>query len=315
MRMREKNPRFVSLLAAAAIAILAAATASAQTTVVPCPNCWDGLSDGSKIWTHNPAANIGVGTTNPDTKLTLVGAETFRYNPNPGARLLDFDFNHFWNAVQSRNGAAMRIDLRWDLGQPAFTWMIRQQNEAIPGGTETVKMVLDANGNLGIGTVSPSNKLEVVGNAFVSGTLSGGNIQAKYQDVAEWVPSEEQIPAATVVVLDLERPNHVQMSSTAYDSAVAGVISARPGIVLGEASDEKVKVATTGRVRVKVDATAAPIKIGDLLVTSDKPGVAMKSQPVDVAGIKMHRPGTVIGKALEPMPNGEGEILVLLSLQ
>jgi hypothetical protein len=31
---------------------------------------------------------------------------------------------------------------------------------------------------------------------------TGGNIVAKYQDVAEWVPSSEQIPTGTVVVLD-----------------------------------------------------------------------------------------------------------------
>jgi hypothetical protein len=74
-------------------------------------------------------------------------------------------------------------------------------------------------------------------------------------------------------------------------------------------------VATTGRVRVKVDATRGPIRVGDLLVTSDKEGVAMKSEPVDLGGIKMHRPGTIIGKALEPLDNGVGEILVLLSLQ
>jgi len=29
----------------------------------------------------------------------------------------------------------------------------------------------------------------------------------------------------------------------------------------------------------------------------------------------MHRPGTLIGKALEPLEKGQGEILVLLSLQ
>jgi hypothetical protein len=29
----------------------------------------------------------------------------------------------------------------------------------------------------------------------------------------------------------------------------------------------------------------------------------------------MHAPGTIIGKALEPLAGGKGEILVLLSLQ
>jgi hypothetical protein len=46
------------------------------------------------------------------------------------------------------------------------------------------------------------------------------------------------------------------------------VISAQPGITLGEKSDGKVLVATTGRVKVKVDASKRPIHIGDLLVTS-----------------------------------------------
>jgi hypothetical protein len=101
----------------------------------------------------------------------------------------------------------------------------------------------------------------------------------------------------------------------AYDTAVAGVVSAQPGLILGVGSDSKAQIATTGRVKVHVDATAGPIGIGDLLVTSNKQGTAMKSQPVDLGGVQIHRPGTVIGKALEPLPNGEGDILVLLSLQ
>jgi hypothetical protein len=41
----------------------------------------------------------------------------------------------------------------------------------------------------------------------------------------------------------------------------------------------------------------------------------MKSQPLEIAGEQIHRPGTLIGKALEPLAKGTGEILVLLSLQ
>jgi hypothetical protein len=96
---------------------------------------------------------------------------------------------------------------------------------------------------------------------------------------------------------------------------VAGVVSAQPGVTLGERAENKVLVATTGRVKVKVDATAGPINVGDLLVTSDRVGVAMKSQPINVGGVQIHRPGSLIGRALEPLQSGTGEILVLLSLQ
>jgi len=178
-------------------------------------------------------------------------------------------------------------------------------------GTNNVNRInIGSDGNVGIGAVSTGAKLHV--NGDISAT---GNIAAKYQDVAEWVPSREDLSAGTVVVLDASIGNAVMASSSAYDTTVAGVVSAQPGIILGEAGSAREQIATTGRVKVKVDATAAPIRVGDLLVTSSRPGYAMKSIPVDVSGIAMHRPGTILGKALEALPSGEGEILVLLSLQ
>lgn len=126
---------------------------------------------------------------------------------------------------------------------------------------------------------------------------------------------ERALAAGTVVTLDPTKSNHVEASSKAYDSRVAGVVSAQPGIALGEGGHGKVLVATTGRVRIKVDASHGPIEVGDLLVSSNVRGVAMKSRPIDVGGVEIHRPGTLIGKALEPLAKGQGEILVLLSLQ
>lgn len=176
--------------------------------------------------------------------------------------------------------------------------------------SSAIQMIVRGNGNVGIGTVNPSNKLHVAGSITVD-----GNINAKYQDVAEWVESSQELSPGTVVVLDSSRSNQVVAATQAYDSRVAGVISLQPGITLGERGEGRVLVATTGRVKLKVDATNGPIQIGDLLVTSDREGYAMKSLPIDVGGVRIHRPGTIIGKALESLPSGRGEIPVLLSLQ
>jgi hypothetical protein len=69
--------------------------------------------------------------------------------------------------------------------------------------------------------------------------VTGGSFQATYQDMAEWVPSEQKLSAGTVVVLDTERANHVLASTTSYDTKVAGVVSERPGILLGEGGEGK----------------------------------------------------------------------------
>ncbi len=178
-----------------------------------------------------------------------------------------------------------------------------------------VKVVMDSAGRVGIGTATPTMPLDVNGNANVSGSITvGGNINAKYQDVAEWVPTLDALEPGTVVVLDRRAPNSVTASTSAYDTGVAGVVSEHPGITLGEPAANKAVIATSGRVRVRVEATR-PIAIGDLLVTGEAPGVAMKSEPITMNGRSFHQPGTIIGKALQPLAKGRAEILVLLTLQ
>ena len=173
-------------------------------------------------------------------------------------------------------------------------------------------------GNMTVGTlpaVAGTYALEVNGHANFNGTVTGTNIKAHYQDVAEWVPATADLAPGTVVILNRKKNNEVMASATSYDTTVAGVVSAQPGLSLGIEGEGKEQIATTGRVRVRVDARIHAVQVGDLLVTSDMPGTAMRSEPMDINGRQFHQPGTIIGKALEPLEGGVGEILVLLSMQ
>ncbi|HEY0098514.1 MAG TPA: hypothetical protein VGB76_06125 [Pyrinomonadaceae bacterium] len=264
---------------------------------------------GASQWTtaganvHYGAGNVGIGNASPGSKL-FVGSGTPSVTTLPGINVA-LGGNTY---VATSNGVVNTF-----IGSDISPYGIVGTLSNHPLGlraNNVLAVTVQPSGNVGIGTAAPETKLHVMGDLKVS-----GNISAKYQDVAEWVPSLETLSAGMVVILDPEHVNHVQSSNTSYDTSVAGVVSAQPGLSLGEPGEGKALIATTGRVRVKVDASRAPIRIGDLLVTSDLPGVAMKSEAVAVGGRKMHSPGTIIGKALEPLAKGTGEILVLLSLQ
>ena len=211
-------------------------------------------------------------------------------------------------------------------GTPAQTGIVFDRT----GSTTGFLAAFSSSGSLRIAPIATMNEagitaakdgstgltLDAAGNLNVSGDITGARvINAVYQDLAEWVPSAENLDAGTVVVLDRSDSNRVAASSSSYDTAVAGVVSAQPGILLGQPGASKEQVATTGRVRVKVDAGRSGIAVGDLLVTSDRRGYAMRSEAIEIAGRRIHQPGTIIGKALEPLAGGTGEILVLLSLQ
>jgi hypothetical protein len=278
------------------------------------------------ILVANSAGNIGIGTDVLPAKVSVATAaanDGLMLSGNSGwatlaANLGDGSFNGI-----SRSGDRGVVYGGASVGSTGGGFVIA------PWAGATSGIRLDPSGNVGIGTATPGAgyKLDVNGDTHVTGaisttgsinaggTITGATVNATYQDVAEWVPSVQKLEAGTVVVLDPEKTNHVLASTESYDTKVAGVVSARPGIALGEGGEGKALVATTGRVKVKVDATRAPIHVGDLLVTSDVEGVAMKSVPVEIGGRKLHAPGTIIGKALEPLASGTGEILVLLSLQ
>jgi len=135
-------------------------------------------------------------------------------------------------------------------------------------------------------------------------------------DLAEpFLMKEEEIEKGSVVVIDDEHPGRLTLSKRAYDRRVAGIVSGANGVNTGISLRQEgliegsANVALSGRVYVRADATRGAIQPGDLLTTSDTPGCAMKVTDY------VRSQGTVLGKAMSPLKDGQGMVLVLVTLQ
>ena len=162
------------------------------------------------------------------------------------------------------------------------------------------------------GPVQFGNDVNINGNLTISS--SGDVILADCAEEFEVSGiSLSDVGPGSVMVLD--ETGAICPCSQAYDSRTVGVVSGagqfRPAITLDRATSgiNRAPISLLGKVCCKVDATFAPIKVGDLLTTSLTKGHAMKaSDPVMAVG-------AVIGKALEPLNEGRALIQILVTLQ
>lgn len=154
------------------------------------------------------------------------------------------------------------------------------------------------------------------GNVVVTGSMDvSGDIRLVGADLAEQFTVAGDAPPAPGSVMVLAGADTVRVGDTPYDRRVAGVVSGagayRPALVLDGRADAagRCALALSGKVCVLVDADYGPVEVGDLLTSSATPGHAMVVRDPGRAL------GSVIGKALDPLPAGRGLIRALVALQ
>ena len=167
--------------------------------------------------------------------------------------------------------------------------------------------VNDAAGGIAVYGVTP--------NGGFAGYFQGKVGIAGGADLAELFDLSEQAEPGTLMIIDAANPGHLTISTHAYDTKVAGIVSGagdvRPGLTLHQEGvmEGDTEVAIAGRVYVNATAVNGTIEPGDLLTTSDVAGHAMKATDPD----RSH--GTIIGKAMTRLKDGTGLVLVLVNLQ
>ena len=169
-------------------------------------------------------------------------------------------------------------------------------------------------GPLLLGSVNGVHKFKVDG----SGNAYGNTFNVGGADFAESVavaqPKHTYEPGDTMII-DSGATRTMTRSSSAYSTLVAGIYSTKPGVLAKPSGmddprfADEIPLAIVGIVPCKVSAENGAIAPGDLLVTSSRPGHAMKGTD------RARMLGAVVAKALQPLGTGTGVILVLVTLQ
>jgi hypothetical protein len=150
-----------------------------------------------------------------------------------------------------------------------------------PGATRIADGAFEIDGNSGIDSSVAANRRPV--------------------DPTMTFPVAEAVEPGDLLVLDPDRPGLLVRAANAFDPGVVGIAAGAPvetdGVV-------RVTLVDGNYATVKADAGYGEIRPGDLLTSSYTPGHAMRAAEVV--------PGTVIGKALEPLQTGTGLIRVLV---
>ncbi|KAL7574752.1 hypothetical protein ACA910_017316 [Epithemia clementina (nom. ined.)] len=149
--------------------------------------------------------NVGLGTSYPEAKIHLVG----------DAPLIRFEDNH-----NNNNNNAGRNNNSNSQYTPAQTWDIAankngfniyaesQSQRVLPfmiaSGAKSLSLVVDKNGNVGMGTDSPAAKLHVLGSARIDGDLNVGPCRldtntCQWKRSRRWLWSSEESGGGQVV--------------------------------------------------------------------------------------------------------------------
>jgi len=246
-------------------------------------------------------------------------------------------FNWFtWSGIALADWAMFRSDS----GVAGLIFATGGASPLLFATADTERMRVAPSGCVGIGTTNPVATLQVqgdeanllalydsanpvdikfkvakTGNVYADGSYYSPTtaVQAGSADVAERINTSEWVEPGNVVEIDPDHPGFFRKARSPYSTRVAGIISTSPGVVLGnnfDASadkweDNRPVLAIAGRVPVRVTAENGAIQVGDLLVSSSAPGVAMKALD-QVACI-----GATIGKAMGPLLEEEGTGVIM----
>jgi hypothetical protein len=182
-------------------AAVSATTLTTSSTVTFNGGTANGVAylNGSKVVTSGSAltfdgTNLGIGTSSPVYKLDVRGSVYVQRDTNPTNALALQLTNQ---TTSSNNGCRLSFD-SYNIGSSALGVPTDSASLAFyTGGVTTERARIDASGNLGVGTTSPSQKLDVNGNITATAWIGRANGSAPSADCAIYRAADNTLGFST----------------------------------------------------------------------------------------------------------------------
>ncbi|MCP4583169.1 MAG: formylglycine-generating enzyme family protein, partial [candidate division Zixibacteria bacterium] len=297
-------------------------------------------STGASLFFIGADGNVGIGTDSINAKLTVDGdthisghfySDGSIYGDNlylgydsSGGTISTYNTNE--NLTIDPNGTGeLYILTNVGIGTSAPLTTFSLEGTAgtdpfsISSSTGDSMLYVAENGNVGIGTNSPSVRLSVVDTTIgvddnimvVSTSTTGaifkiqgngevyadGSFTGSGADYAEYFyTSDTNLEAGEAVCVDVSRPNAVRRCDRVADGNVMGIVSTKPAIIGNaksgyEDNNNYAIIGMLGQVPAKVSTENGEIRPGDSLTPATDPGYIMRAEAGD----------PTVGVALEQM--------------
>lgn len=192
-------------------------------------------SSGSNMGAITGGGNIGLGTTSPSWKLHVVDTQN-----NGASAMIENNFKN--NDTTSHTGLIIKLGETNSNTNPSD----KDRFISFTRGDSTI-----------VG--------KIIGNSSGGLTYSTTGV-----DMAEYFPKQDKVEFEAGDIVNISDNGKVGKTTMSDDGKILGVVSSHPGFSGGEPGPDKVLVAITGQVPVKISSWSQPIKAGDFLTSSDE---------------------------------------------